>query len=94
MSKPILTPEMAATKIRSVLTAFGCRATVSAADVSVTENVVMLGFKGERLANEVFDFVSPKAKPGIYYHYTPFETFQAIVSSRSLQFYSTKKKVL
>jgi len=92
MSKPPLTPQIAAAEIRSALNALGCRATVSDDDVSITENVVMLGFKGERLANEIFDFIFPKATSGIYYHYTPFETFQAIVASGKLRLFSTKKK--
>jgi hypothetical protein len=92
MSKLPLTQENAAAEIGSALAAFGCQLRVAAEDVSVTENVVMLGFRRERLADEIFDFVFPKAISGIYYHYTSFETFQVIVASGMLRLFSTKKR--
>jgi hypothetical protein len=92
MAKPPLTSTQAAVEIRKVFADFNCPIAVADDEISVTENVVLLGFKGDRLANALFDFAFPRSHPGIYYHYTSYGGFKGIVSSGKLRLYNLHRR--
>src|ERR1019366_9100640 len=92
MVKPQLTKTQAAIEIRKTFADFNCPIAVVDDEISITENVVILGFKGDRLANALFDVAFPRSQPGIYYHYTSYGGFMGIVSSGKLRLYNLHRR--
>ncbi len=92
MSKPPLTPTCAAARVRSTFAKFGFRIPVHEDDLSITNNVVLLGLRGNRIADSLFDFAFPPSPSGTYYHYTSYSAFKSIVSSGKLNLYNLHRR--
>lgn len=93
MLMPIpLSKQQAVVEIQKVLDVFQCAANVTVQDVDITESYVIVGHQSSTFASALFDFMFPPAPSGVYYHYSPFPTFQAIASSGKLRFFSSAKK--
>lgn len=92
MAKIPLSPVRAAAEIRQVFDDFNCRIKVTEGEISVTDNVVLLGFEGDRLAGAIFDFAFPRSKSGVYYHYTTYGGFKGILSSGMLRLHNLHRR--
>jgi len=92
MNPPILSQKHAAQEIERILRSFGCNANVEQQEVVVREDKVMLGPLGANLADQLWDFIFPRAPSAIYYHFTKMDGFQGIISSERLRLYNLHKR--
>jgi hypothetical protein len=57
------------------------------------QTIIPASREGEvSLAEKLFDLFFPRAESGVYYHYMPFDSFEKVMSFRSIRLFSTKKK--
>lgn len=89
-----LTNVQAAAVIRAAIQRLDPHFNFPDGEVAVTPSKVILGVVGgTTVADRMCEILFPKAPSGIYYHFTPFEGFRGILSSKTLRLFNLHKRL-
>ncbi len=85
--------EQASITFNQVMSDHSVKFSTSPLDFSIGEKCILpaLNYRGEILANKLFDQLFPPLDSGIYYNYMNYGAFEKIMETGNLRLFSTKK---
>jgi len=88
-----MTAELASQTFNQVMDSHSIKLKTKHLDFTVGDKCItlVLNQQEEDFSDKLFDLIFPRLKSGDYYHYMTFEAFKAVVKSKKLRFFSTKK---